>query len=196
MSQVWYYVENGESQGPITQQEFDANRANGTIRPDTLVWKDGMGDWVASNTLASDPVSRPVSVNPAFGQVASTHTGQRSDASTFVGALKDGFSRYVDFGTRSNRPQYWYWFLWMIIIGIATSFVDGMVGTGGALNGLWTLGALLPGIAVGIRRLHDIGKSGWWLLLAFIPLVGAIVLIVFFCTKSEQQPNQWGPVPN
>jgi len=63
------------------------------------------------------------------------------------------------------------------------------------LTFIYGLAVLIPGIAVGIRRLHDTDKSGWWLLIGLIPLVGAIVLIVFFATEGTRQPNQWGPSP-
>ncbi|MGJ8546278.1 MAG: DUF805 domain-containing protein [Sulfitobacter sp.] len=201
MSQQWHYVENGAARGPVPQEEFDALVAAGTIQPDTLVWHDGMSDWVALSTLAAPTAPPPPSqaaqyrATPAFEEMSPAGEAQRADASTFMGALKDGFGRYVDFGSRSNRPQYWYWFLWMLIIGFITGMLDGMLGTGGVVNGIWTLAALLPGIALSIRRLHDIGRSGWWLLIGLIPLVGAIVLLVFFCTRSENQTNRWGPVP-
>jgi uncharacterized membrane protein YhaH (DUF805 family) len=54
---------------------------------------------------------------------------------------------------------------------------------------------LLPSVAVAIRRLHDIGRTGWWYLIVLVPFVGWIVLIVFFCTKSQDGPNQWGDAP-
>ena len=63
------------------------------------------------------------------------------------------------------------------------------------LSLIYGLGVLIPGIAVGIRRLHDTDKSGWWLLIGLIPLVGAIVLIVFFATEGTRQSNQWGASP-
>ena len=66
---------------------------------------------------------------------------------------------------------------------------------GGILSILWALGNFLPSLAVGVRRLHDTDRSGWWLLIAFIPLIGAIVLLVFFCTRGTPGPNRFGNDP-
>lgn len=87
-----------------------------------------------------------------------------------------------------------------ILISMVLGFVDGAAGLttqfgSGILSGLYSLAVLIPGLAVAIRRLHDTGKSGWWLLLSFIPLVGAIVLIVFLVQDSQHGTNQYGPNP-
>lgn len=192
-NQEWYYAEGSSSVGPVSQTEFDALVANGTIRFDTLVWQDGMSDWMPLGHLEGAPTPPPVA---AMGSTAGSTA--RADASTFVGALKDGMSRYVEFSTRSNRPQFWWWTLWTLILGFVSAIVDAMLGMdeGGIFNLLVNLVLFLPSLAVAIRRLHDIGRSGWWYLLIFIPIVGWIILIVFFCTRSADQPNQWGPVPH
>jgi len=188
----WYYAVDGASQGPINQRDFDALVGNGTIRPDTLVWQEGMDDWLPLGQMpgAKVPIMPPRA--PSLGG----QSPARDDASTFIGALKDGFSRYVDFSTRSNRPQFWYWFLWSLILGFVTGSIDGILGTGmegmGLINSLFSLAIFLPSLAVAIRRLHDIGRTGWWYLLIFVPILGWIVLIVFYCTKGEEHPNKWG----
>lgn len=127
----------------------------------------------------------------------SSHDPARADANTFVGALKDGFARYVDFQTRSTRSQYWWFTLWSVIFSFVTSFIDVALGLGdtGPIGLLMSLALFLPSIAVAIRRLHDIGRTGWWMLLIFVPIVGWIVLLVFYCTKSQDTANKWGPVP-
>ncbi|HUF51616.1 MAG TPA: DUF805 domain-containing protein [Longimicrobiales bacterium] len=79
------------------------------------------------------------------------------------------------------------------------SILDAMLGTGGdtygVLSGIYALAVLIPGIAVSVRRLHDTGRSGWWLLIGLIPLIGAIVLLVFMLSDSAAGDNQWGPNP-
>jgi len=110
--------------------------------------------------------------------------------------------KYADFATRSRRSEYWFFVLFNIIAAIVLSIIDSVTGLAsaeygglGPFYGLYALAVLIPSIAVGVRRLHDIGKSGWWLLLAFIPLIGAIVLIIWFVKDSEAGTNRFGPNP-
>lgn len=194
MSKDWYYAVEGASNGPISEAEFDELVASGTIRSDTLVWQEGMEDWLP---YARAQGTQSTAAFPPHAPVGSDHDPARDDANTFVGALKDGFARYVDFKTRSTRSQYWWFTLWSIIFGIVTGIIDVALGMGdtGPIGMISSLVLFLPSIAVAIRRLHDIGRSGWWMLLVFIPLIGWIVLIVFYCTKSEGTANRWGPEP-
>lgn len=195
MSTDWYYAVEGNSHGPVTQAEFEQLVSVGTIRSDTLVWQEGMEDWLPYGRAAGADAGAPI---PPRAPISHTHDPARDDANTFVGALKDGFSRYVDFKTRSTRPQFWYWTLWSIIFSIGSAMVDGILGAGenGPVGLLVSLATFLPSLAVAIRRLHDIGRTGWWALLMFVPIIGWIVLIVFYCTKTEERANQWGPRPN
>ncbi|MBO4265736.1 MAG: DUF805 domain-containing protein [Lachnospiraceae bacterium] len=114
---------------------------------------------------------------------------------SFVDAIKSVFTQYVGFSGRARRSEYWYWTLCNCII---SGVLSGLARNGGfftVLSVIWSLAVLLPGLAVCVRRLHDIGKSGWWLLLALIPVVGAIILIVFFVKDSEPGENAYGPNP-
>jgi len=106
--------------------------------------------------------------------------------------------QYTDFNGRARRKEYWMFVLFNIIIGIVLAGVDMGMGTldtnsgFGVLSGLYSLAVFIPGLAVGVRRLHDIGKSGWMLLVGLIPLVGAIWLIILFATDSEPGENKYG----
>lgn len=118
----------------------------------------------------------------------------------FTQAIKAGFQKYIDFTTRSCRSEYWFWALFVVIASIVLAVIDAATyGIGpsgsGPLGSLFSLVTFIPGIAVAVRRLHDIDKSGWWLLLAFIPLIGWIVLIVWFATKGTEGPNRFGEDP-
>ena len=107
---------------------------------------------------------------------------------TFGDAIKVCFSKYADFNGRARRSEYWYWVLFSFLVGVVIGLVP-------VLGQIVCLAFLLPGIAVSVRRLHDIGKSGLWYLLCLIPLVGAIVLIVLFCQDSQPGENKWGANP-
>ena len=116
----------------------------------------------------------------------------------FQTSVKTCFRKYADFNGRATRPEYWYFVLFLFIANLVLALLDGAIfGFGenavGLLSPLFSLATLLPSLAVGARRLHDIGRSGWWLLLALIPLIGFIILLVWFCTRSEEGPNEHGP---
>lgn len=112
-------------------------------------------------------------------------------------------SQYVGFGGRARRAEYWWFFLFSLLVGIVTSILDSVLGTdfegsstsGGVLNLIASLALLLPSLAVAVRRLHDTDRTGWWLLIGLIPLVGAIVLLVFFVQDGTPGPNRFGPSP-
>ena len=107
---------------------------------------------------------------------------------SFIEAVKLAFSHYADFKGRSRRSEYWWFTLFnMIVSGIIGAIIP-------ELAGVWSLVVLVPGLALCVRRLHDIGRSGWAYLVGLIPLVGGIILIVWFCTDSTED-NQWGPNP-
>ena len=194
MANEWYYAFEGASKGPFTEDEFNALIDRGTIGRDTLVWREGMDDWLPWGRTANAVPDVPMQPAPAMGRATDP---ARADARTFLGALKDGFARYVDFRTRSSRPQFWWWTLWSVILSVCASILDGMLGMyeSGPINSLLSLVLLLPSIAVAVRRLHDTGRTGWWYLLILIPIIGWIVLLVFYCQKSEPGQNQWGPRP-
>jgi uncharacterized membrane protein YhaH (DUF805 family) len=109
----------------------------------------------------------------------------------FIDAIKAGFGNYVNFSDRACRSEYWYWVLFVIIGAIVTHIIDAVIGVR-LTSTLFSLGTFLPSLAVAIRRLHDLDRTGWWMLLSFIPLVGAIILIIWFCSKGTEGPNRFG----
>lgn len=109
--------------------------------------------------------------------------------------------QYADFEGRARRTEYWMFFLFNIIFMIVAMLLDNTLGIAmgefgyGPIYGLYTLAVLIPSIAVGVRRLHDIGKSGWMLLVSFIPFIGFIWLLVLMVTDGNPGTNQYGPNP-
>ena len=103
--------------------------------------------------------------------------------------------KYVTFSGRARRTEYWMFALFSVIASIILQVLDGVLGLTPMLAGIYSLAVLLPTLAVAIRRLHDTNRSGWWLLLAFIPLIGIIALIVFFCLEGEKNDNRFGLDP-
>jgi uncharacterized membrane protein YhaH (DUF805 family) len=100
--------------------------------------------------------------------------------------------RYAQFTGRAGRAEFWWYFLANIIVYIVLNILIAISSIFWVLYVIYALAVLIPGIAVGIRRLHDTDKSGWWLLISLIPLVGIIVLIVFWATEGTPGPNRYG----
>jgi uncharacterized membrane protein YhaH (DUF805 family) len=112
---------------------------------------------------------------------------------SFGEAIASGFSNYVNFSGRACRSEFWFWVLFAVIVAIVSNIVDALIGIP-ALSVITGLGLLLPGIAVSIRRLHDLDRTGWWYLLIFTG-IGAILLIIWDCMKGTTGPNTYGPDP-
>jgi uncharacterized membrane protein YhaH (DUF805 family) len=119
---------------------------------------------------------------------------------TFTQAIETGFRRYADFSRRAVRSEFWYWQMFIVLGGLAAELLDfafalGIGFRGWPLTILFWLGTLIPDFAVTVRRLHDTDRSGWWLLLGLVPLVGMIVLIVWWCTRGGKGYNRFGADP-
>ena len=110
-------------------------------------------------------------------------------------------NQYADFNGRARRTEYWMFALFNLIFAIIAAVLDNMFGIAaveygyGPLYLVYNLAMFIPSLAVGIRRLHDIGKSGWMMLLALIPILGSIWLIVLMATNGDSDENQYGPNP-
>lgn len=118
--------------------------------------------------------------------------------------------RYADFRGRSRRKEYWMFFLLILIVGLGLGILtgglgammdptgaaaDGMMGAGSIFMILFYLAILIPALAVQVRRFHDQDKSGWFVLLGFIPFVGGIIVLVFMCLEGTKGENRFGPDP-
>ena len=105
--------------------------------------------------------------------------------------------RYADFAGKATRSQYWYFVLFYVLLSIVFAVIDTLVvnpmlgmniqeaSKGGLLQFIFALALIIPSIAIGVRRLHDIGKSGWWMLISLVPVIGFLVLIYFFVQQSK-----------
>ena len=115
---------------------------------------------------------------------------------SFADGIRSVFSQYVGFTGRARRSEFWYWTLFQIILGVIASILDRAVfdRNNGAFSVVVGLALLLPSLAVAVRRLHDSGRTGWWLLIGLIPVIGTIVLIIFY-VQDSQGDNKYGPSP-
>ena len=117
---------------------------------------------------------------------------------TFPDAVKICLNKYVGFSGRARRSEYWWFVLFTVLVSIVASIIDAIIGTSsggtGLISGLASLALFLPSLAVAIRRLHDTSRSGWWVLIGLIPIIGWIVLIIFYVQDSHPD-NKYGPSP-
>ena len=114
----------------------------------------------------------------------------------FAQAISRGFRNYFNFSGRATRAEYWWWGLFIVLVSIVLQVVDTLFGEVGQwVSLLVQLAVLLPSLALGARRLHDINRAGWWQLLWFVLLIGGIVLIVWAIKRGDKGPNKYGPGP-
>ena len=107
---------------------------------------------------------------------------------TFSESIKTCFSKYADFNGRASRSEYWWFFLFIVLVGIVASIISHLVA------GVFYLATLVPSLAAAARRMHDTDKSGWLLLIGIIPLVGLIIL--YFLAQPGKEPNRFGAAPS
>lgn len=124
-----------------------------------------------------------------------------------IAAVRAVLSKYATFTGRASRPEYWWWalsvFILLLVVGLLDAFLvapllgfgAGDENAGQPLSVIVSLAILIPNIAVGVRRLHDTGRTGWWLLISFVPIIGFLVLLYFFVQPSEEGDNEHGPKP-
>ncbi len=184
----YYISNNGGKAGPF---EVNALLANGLNR-ESLVWCKGMADWqpamqvpeVAAllEEVPPSPHGQPNYHRPNYQQPNQQPYQQPyAQSMSFPDAIKVCFNKYADFGGRASRAEYWWFFLFNFLLSSFTC-------------GVGCIATIIPSYAVGARRLHDSGRSGWLQLLGLIPIVG-LILIYWFAIEGDQGNNQYGPRP-
>ena len=113
----------------------------------------------------------------------------------FTEAIESGFRRYATFSGRAPRSEFWYFQLFIVLITIVSGLVDELLVGYELLSLIFGLLTFLPAVSVTVRRLHDIGRTGWWWWIWLIPVVGLIVIVVFGCTKGTLGENKYGHDP-
>lgn len=146
--------------------------------------KSGSGTKFCSNCGAQPDPLAVVCVK--CGTPLKKVAGQKSDGvDNFGGAISACFKKYATFSGRANRAEYWWFYLFVFLVCLVPF-----------LGWIAAIGLIIPSISAGVRRLHDIGKSGWNWLFNLIPIVGSILVIVWLCQPSQEGENKYGPNPN
>jgi uncharacterized membrane protein YhaH (DUF805 family) len=121
-------------------------------------------------------------------------------------AVKSFWTNYANFKGRARRSEYWFIQLFLVVTNLAAAVIDLVLmngdvdrfianGGGGIVGLVWLLATIVPALAVLVRRLHDTGRTGWWVLIGLVPIAGGIVLLVFSVMDSHPQENTYGPSP-
>lgn len=210
----YYIMYQGQVTGPMTREQIFAYGVN----RDTMVSADG-GEW--RPLYAYPELMELLASQPAVNQADSYRSSYGFQRQVGFGeAVKAGFSNYFNFSGRASRSEFWWWMLfswivsWLfssflmpdytsVVLGssgdpeaIMSAFEDIFLSPGYIVNCLISLALFIPCLSVTVRRLHDIGRSGWWVFLYFIICVGPIILLVWYCKASQDGENQYGPEPN
>jgi uncharacterized membrane protein YhaH (DUF805 family) len=207
---VWYYAVGNEQRGPVGESELSVLIGRGEVGRNTLVWRDGMAQWgeAQANLPGAlipqgwvDSLPRSAQAPAAQSGVAapSWDGGGYYHPLEFVDAIKTVIlGRYAQFSGRARRREYWWWILFYFAAALLTYLLDFIVFGGelaqvGIISNAFLLVVLVPGFAVTARRLHDIGRSGWWQLIGFIPLLGWALMIWWLTRPGNEGDNQYGP---
>ena len=113
----------------------------------------------------------------------------------FPDAIRSALRNYATFAGRARRSEFWFFYLFLLLCQVGASMVDGVADGAGLVSGLISLALFLPMLAVGVRRLHDTGRSGWWMLVGLVPLIGWIFVLIWYCRQGEAGPNRFGADP-
>lgn len=181
--QKWYIVQGGNREGPYSVEQVQQMSLTKPIASDTLVWSEGMESWAP---LSSTPLSSTLSnsIAPPSLPMSVALQGATGAAIGFLDAIKICFAKYATFEGRASRPEYWWFFLFVLLC----AFVMWIPFIGWAL----ALALIIPSIAVAVRRLHDTDRTGWWYLISFVPIIGFIVIIIFLAQKGTDGKNRYG----
>ena len=194
-SDAWFYLSGSESKGPFSREQIAALASEGAIDARTQVWSEGSG-WrpLADTDLLRAPGSGPAGRSSVPLVSARPESGPRSVG--FMEATRLFFSNYATFSGRASRSEYWYAVLFVVLSSVVAASLDvALFGNSGhidPISSIWQLALLIPGISVAVRRLHDTDRTGWNYLWLFLPVIGAIILIVFFCQRGSPGPNRYG----
>lgn len=196
-SKIWFYVKDDERVGPITEEEVNSLVIQGSVKPQTLVWSEGMENWeeagahfsFKSKAFPPEVPSRESAVgfnekSPEKNQMAASDDGLYAGAPSrgFLEAVRVCLNKYATFSGRASRSEYWFFLLFTSIAAWTALFADSLLVSatrgGSYLYLIVTLAFIIPSAAAAFRRLHDTNRSGWWLGISAIWLIASVGLIV------------------
>ena len=215
-AEQWYLNVASANYGPYTRQRMTELSTEGRLAPETMVWKQGDAGWV--------PAGEHPELRSLFGKVPARAAPNAPRVKTdpadvgpdsFMGAVRVCMrDKYATFQGRARRAEFWWYSLFsflvlFVVFGVAGVIMAASTPKGGEPSGVavgifviaaivTVLGLFLPGLAVSVRRLHDLGFSGWWYLLQFVPVIGtfaSFAMFIGYMVRGDRGPNKYGPDP-
>lgn len=191
---IWYYAVGSDRKGPVPVETLRALVEAGAIQPDTRIWSAGLVEWEPAWRHVPGVVPPAPQAQAAWRAPDGPPDDSYGRGVGFGEAFRLFWSNYGNFTGRSPRSAFWWWVLWALVIGAGAAMLDylfiDMTLQVTPFNWLWNLVTVVPSLALGARRLHDTGRSGWWQLVALTG-VGIILLIVWWCQPSDPGPNRY-----
>ena len=192
MSDKYFYAVGGRRHGPITLEEIKSLAARQELKRTALIWTEGMAAWQpAGQTTAIfeglppdlEPLTEPVTLPPTLPQA------EAQNSANFLNEYFQVLRKYAVFNGRADKREFWTFFFVNLAVSVGLAIIDGiMEGQPGVLYGLYNLAVIIPYIGVGIRRMHDTDRSGWWILLP-------IGNIIYWAEAGKPGNNRFGPNP-
>jgi uncharacterized membrane protein YhaH (DUF805 family) len=217
---AWFHAKGGVPNGPLDEDAIAALLRSNDISGETLVWSQGMANWMALRdtnlvnflmlppplpiqeggvnfSSSSSPLTKNVLNSQNSRPNSSTSTEANQTSMNFVKSFNICYEKYAEFSGRSIRSEYWYFTLYVFIFNIILGLLEFVIGPGFVILSVLLIMAFIfiPSISVTVRRLHDTDRSGWWALLLIVPLIGFLVLLIFLCQRGTPGPNRFGPDP-
>ena len=203
---IWWFAVDQQKSGPYTRAELQEQARDGRFGVDDHVWHTGLTEWMPARDvpglwqstevqLATDSAPPPAPTGwsqPAPQAVQASGERMRMG---FIGAIQTCLRKYADFSGRASRSEYFWFLLFYYIIALPAAILLSEEQTNALtlLSAVAVLAFSLPMYAVGARRLHDTGLSGWWQLLHVFSLIGSIIILILTVRKGEPGSNKYGP---
>lgn len=185
---TWHYVKGTETVA-VSEEQLRQMVAQGKIGPTDLLWREGFREWVPAGKIEGLMTGAAAQPQPMSGAAPQANGDESSFTLWYINPMK----KYADFSGRAQRKEYWMfvWYNFLVAFGLGfmLGIFSGVLHTDlSALSLLYSLGTLLPSIAVGIRRMHDTDHSGWWIICPFVNLY-------FCCIDGQPHQNRFGADP-
>ena len=189
MSAKYFYAIGGKRQGPVTLDELKSLAARQELNRTALLWTEGMTAWQPAGQTPSVFEGLPPDLDSISESTPPPLPGDAGDTPNPLLEYLQVMKKYAVFEGRASRQEFWSFFFVNLVVVIVLAIIDGLIADGpGILRTIYSLAVIMPNIAVGIRRMHDTGRSGWWILLP-------IGNLIYWAEESKPGSNQFGPSP-
>lgn len=191
MAKAWHYAWQGKSEGPVEEQALEDLIRAGRVRADTLIWAEGMANWEPAAKHFGFAPAQPFAPVPPAPPPMPGHAGgaqpyAAAPARSFTEAVAVCFQKYATFRGRASRSEYWWFTLFVTLLGLLGALLEGAMGSDGqALSGIISLATFLPSLSVTVRRLHDTDRSGWWIGAFWLGIIPFAIVLAFFGASIE-----------